>query len=54
MVSAKLGTPILDPRLWNMRIDALPVLMPKATAYVDDFAESRKNQIRFAGKIKNM
>lgn len=37
-----------------MRIDALPMLMPEATANVNYFSQSRKDEIGFAGKIGNM
>jgi len=53
-VSLKLRTPVFNMGLRDMRIDALPMLVPEATANVNYFIQSRKNEIRFAGKTRNM
>ena len=37
-VFLKLRTPIFDTGLWDMRIDALPMLMPETTANVNYFS----------------
>jgi hypothetical protein len=53
-ISVKFRTPVFDSGFWDVRIDALSVLMPKTAPHFDYFSVFGEDYIRFSRKLGNV
>ena len=54
LILSELRKPIIDPRLWNVRIDTAAVLMPETASDLDDLLMTWKHKIRSARELWDM
>src|SRR5579871_823630 len=50
-IALQLGKPVVEPGFWDVGVDALAVLVPKAASYFNNLLQSSEHKIGFAGEL---